>query len=95
MTLLSLDKTRHSSSNHSLEPCNGQYRLEDLISQQLQCPSPASLQCQGEAISREPSESMVIYNRCDNFRMNTGYGTYSAAYTMVALSCFNDKLPCV
>jgi hypothetical protein len=24
-TLLSLDKTRHSSSNHSLEPCNGQY----------------------------------------------------------------------
>jgi hypothetical protein len=32
--LLSSDKTRHSSSNHSLEPCNGQYRLEDLISRQ-------------------------------------------------------------
>jgi hypothetical protein len=31
-TLLSLDKTRRSSSNHSLEPCNGQYRSEDLIS---------------------------------------------------------------
>jgi hypothetical protein len=24
---------------------------------------PASVQCQGEAISREPSESMVIYER--------------------------------
>jgi hypothetical protein len=35
MTLLSSDKTRHSSSNHSLEPCNGQYQSEDLISQQL------------------------------------------------------------
>jgi hypothetical protein len=69
--------------------------LEDLISQQLQCPSPASLQCQGEAILREPSESMVIYNRCDNFRMNTSYGRYWAAYNMVALSCFNDKLLCV
>jgi hypothetical protein len=34
-TLLSLDKTRHSSSNHSLEPCNGQYWSEDLISRQL------------------------------------------------------------
>jgi hypothetical protein len=34
-TLLSLDKTRHSSSNHSLEPCNGQYQSEDLISRQL------------------------------------------------------------
>jgi hypothetical protein len=31
----------------------------------------------------------------DNFRMNTGYGRYGAAYNMVALSCFNDKLPCV
>jgi hypothetical protein len=31
-TLLFLDKMRHSNSNHSLEPCNGQYQLEDLIS---------------------------------------------------------------
>jgi hypothetical protein len=35
MTLVSLDKTRRSSSNHSLEPCNGQYRSEDLILRQL------------------------------------------------------------
>jgi hypothetical protein len=34
-TLLSSDKMRHSSSSHSLEPCNGQYQSEDLISQQL------------------------------------------------------------
>jgi hypothetical protein len=27
--------------------------------------------------------------------MNTGYGRYGAAYNMVGLSCFNDKLPCV
>jgi hypothetical protein len=27
--------------------------------------------------------------------MNTGYGRYGAAYNMVALSCFYDKLPCV
>jgi hypothetical protein len=33
-TLLSSDKMRRSSSNHSLEPCNGQYRSEDLISRQ-------------------------------------------------------------
>jgi hypothetical protein len=31
----------------------------------------------------------------DNFRMNTCYGRYGAAYSMVALSCFNDKLSCV
>jgi hypothetical protein len=31
----------------------------------------------------------------DNFRMNTGYGRYDAGYNMVALSCFNDELPCV
>jgi hypothetical protein len=31
----------------------------------------------------------------DNFRMNTSYGRYCAAYSMVALSCFNDKLLCV
>jgi hypothetical protein len=27
--------------------------------------------------------------------MNTGYGRYGAAYSMVALSCFNEKLLCV
>jgi hypothetical protein len=32
---------------------------------------------------------------CDNFRMNTSYGRYGAAYNMVGLICFNDKLPCV
>jgi hypothetical protein len=31
----------------------------------------------------------------DNFRMNTGYGRYGAAYNMVGFSCFNDELPCV
>jgi hypothetical protein len=31
MTLLSSDTMRRSNSNHSLEPCNGQYRSEDLI----------------------------------------------------------------
>jgi hypothetical protein len=31
----------------------------------------------------------------DNFRMNTGYGRYSAAYNMVGLIGFNDELPCV
>jgi hypothetical protein len=33
--LLSSDKMRHSSSNHSLGPCNGQCQLEDLILRQL------------------------------------------------------------
>ncbi len=27
--------------------------------------------------------------------MNTGYVRYGATYNMVALSCFNDELPCV
>jgi hypothetical protein len=27
--------------------------------------------------------------------MNTGYGRDGAAYNVVALSCFNDELPCV
>jgi hypothetical protein len=31
----------------------------------------------------------------DNFRMNTGYGRYGAAYNMVALICLNDELLCV
>jgi hypothetical protein len=34
-TLLSSDKMRRSSSNHSSEPCSGQYRLEGLILGQL------------------------------------------------------------
>jgi hypothetical protein len=29
----------------------------------------------------------------DNFRMNTGYGRYGAAYNMVGFSCFNKELP--
>jgi hypothetical protein len=29
---------------------------------------------------------------CDNFRMNTGYGRYGAAYNMVGLLCFNEEL---
>jgi hypothetical protein len=28
----------------------------------------------------------------DNFRMNTGYGRYSATYNMVSFSCFNEEL---
>jgi hypothetical protein len=28
----------------------------------------------------------------DNFRMNTSYGRYSAAYNMVGFSCFNEEL---
>jgi hypothetical protein len=31
----------------------------------------------------------------DNFRMNTGYGRYSAAYNMVGFHCFNEELLCV
>jgi hypothetical protein len=27
--------------------------------------------------------------------MNPGYGRYGAAYNMVALSCFDDELPCL
>jgi hypothetical protein len=28
----------------------------------------------------------------DNFRMNTRYGRYGAAYNMVGLRCFNEEL---
>jgi hypothetical protein len=28
----------------------------------------------------------------DNFRMNTRYGRYGAAYSMVGLRCFNEEL---
>jgi hypothetical protein len=28
----------------------------------------------------------------DNFRMNTRYGRYGAAYNMVGLCCFNEEL---
>jgi hypothetical protein len=30
--------------------------------------------------------------KSDSFRMNTGYGRYSAAYNMVGLHCFNEEL---
>ncbi len=30
--------------------------------------------------------------RDDNFRMNTRYGRYGAAYSMVGLRCFNEEL---
>jgi hypothetical protein len=36
-----------------------------------------------------------LLGKFDNFRMNTGYGRYGAAYNMVTLICFNDKLLCV
>jgi hypothetical protein len=28
----------------------------------------------------------------DNFRMNTRYGRYGAAYNMIGLRCFNEEL---
>jgi hypothetical protein len=28
----------------------------------------------------------------DNFRMNTHYGRYSAAYNMIGFHCFNEEL---
>jgi hypothetical protein len=37
----------------------------------------------------------LAVNVHDNLRMDTGYGRYGATYSMVALSCFNDKLLCV
>jgi hypothetical protein len=30
----------------------------------------------------------------DNFRMNTRYGRYGAAYNMIGLRCFNEELCC-
>ncbi len=39
--------------------------------------------------------NVTVLTVVDNFRMNTGYGRYSAIYNMVGLSCFNDELPCV
>jgi hypothetical protein len=32
------------------------------------------------------------HGQFDNFRMNTGYGRYGAAYNMVGLRCFNEEL---
>ena len=40
----------------------------------------------GECISH------MAPNTADNFRMNTGYGSYGAAYNMVGLRCFNEEL---
>jgi hypothetical protein len=33
-----------------------------------------------------------IQDRDVNFRMNTGYGRYGAAYNMVGFHCFNEEL---
>jgi hypothetical protein len=41
------------------------------------------------------SEPCTCLTAHDNFRIDTSYGRYGAAYNMVGLSCFNDKLPCV
>jgi hypothetical protein len=35
-----------------------------------------------------PTDSLIP----DNFRMNTRYGRYGAAYSMVGLCCFNEEL---
>jgi hypothetical protein len=40
-------------------------------------------------------EGIDQYNKlfkADNFRMNTHYGRYGAAYNMVGLRCFNEEL---
>jgi hypothetical protein len=39
-----------------------------------------------------PSKVMMMMMMIDNFRMNTCYGRYGAAYSMVALLCFNEEL---
>jgi hypothetical protein len=36
--------------------------------------------------------SMLGVAVLDNFRMNTRYGRYGAAYSMVGLHCFNEEL---
>jgi hypothetical protein len=37
-------------------------------------------------------ENRWMATMIDNFRMNTGYGRYGAAYNMVGISCFNEEL---
>jgi hypothetical protein len=37
----------------------------------------------------------LCHTHGDNFKMNTSYGRYGAAYNMVGFSCFNEELPCV
>jgi hypothetical protein len=37
-------------------------------------------------------EDLTVVASNDNFRMNTGYGRYGAAYNMVGLHCFNEEL---
>jgi hypothetical protein len=53
--------------------------------------------CLAQAVAADPIIQAYINMEItvDNFRMNTGYGRNGAAYNMVALRCFNDKLPCV
>jgi hypothetical protein len=34
----------------------------------------------------------IQHNGTDNFRMNTHYGRYSAAYNMIGFRCFNEEL---
>jgi hypothetical protein len=37
--------------------------------------------------------SLIPWNLLvDNFRMNTSYGRYGAAYNMAGISCFNEEL---
>jgi hypothetical protein len=40
----------------------------------------------------EAYTSIFVFFICDNFRMNTRYGRYGAAYNMVGLHCFNEEL---
>jgi hypothetical protein len=35
---------------------------------------------------------MMVWAPSDNFRMNTRYGRYGAAYSMVGLRCFIEEL---
>jgi hypothetical protein len=50
--------------------------------------------------SSQPTDSVPLANivgdsmfcALDNFRMDTGYGRYGAAYNMVGLCCFNEEL---
>jgi hypothetical protein len=39
-----------------------------------------------------PLQGRTRYLDDDNFRMNTGYGRYGAAYNMAGISCFNEEL---
>jgi hypothetical protein len=48
---------------------------------------------EGPTIQDRPESSETVYHGPDdNFRMNTSYGRYSAAYNMVGFHCFNEEL---